>query len=288
MSRFGSRRQHYQRRQGYPTRPRRRRFGNIRLWIAVAMAGFAVISYLSKGEVNEFTGRKQYIGMTEDQEIAMGLQALPQMIEQFGGDYPDPELQAQVDNMGKALVQSSEVRDSDWNFDFHLLADPDTVNAFALPGGQVFITYALFSKLETPGQLAGVLGHEVGHVVARHGAQRMAKQNLTKGLIGSVMMGTGSHQSGQVAQAIGNMVNMKYGRGDELESDNLGVKLMIDAGYNPHALKGVMRILAESTGGGSRQGEFFSSHPNPENRIEKIDEAIAQAFPSGVPESLIK
>jgi len=287
MSRYRSRADHYRSRQGLPTRPRRRRFGNVRLMIAGGMALFALVSYLSKGKVNPMTGNKQYIGMTEDQEIAMGLQALPQMIEQFGGDHPDPKAQELVDQIGNVLVQKSTVKETDWAFDFHLLADPDTVNAFALPGGQVFITYALFSKLETPGQLAGVLGHEIGHVVARHGAQRMAKQNLTQGLIGSVLMGTGSHQSAHIAKAIGNMVNMKYGRGDELESDSLGIKLMSDAGYNPHALKGVMKILAQSAGGGARQAEFFSTHPNPENRIEKINAGIDQAFPNGLPENLI-
>ena len=266
-------------------RPARRGYGKIRLLIAAGMIGFALISFFSKKEFNEVTGETQYISLTPEQEIALGLQAMPQMVQQHGGHNPDESLQDFIDAVGFQLVQSSVARDTGWQFEFHLLDDDQTVNAFALPGGQVFITDALYNRLETKGQLAGVLGHEIGHVLARHSAQRMAKANLTRGVIGSVVIAAGGGSEAQVAQMIGQMINMKYGRNDELQSDALGVEIMSDAGYDPNSLKGVMRILAEASGG-ARQPEFMSTHPSPDNRIEQIDAAIQKRWPNGVPRGL--
>ncbi len=267
-------------------RPRARRGGGLRLIIALVLAGFSLISYFGSRELNPVTGEQQYLSLTARQEIALGLQAAPSMIDQHGGLHPDARSQALVDQVGQKLVDSSAARDTGWQFDFHLLADPNTVNAFALPGGQCFITQALFSQLETVGQLAGVLGHEIGHVVARHGAQRMAKNKLTQGLTGAVAVASESASQAQIAVMVANMVNMKYGREDELESDQLGVRFMSKAGYDPRSMVGVMEILKAAAGGGSRQPEFFSTHPDPDNRMDRIRDAIAEQFPSGVPDGL--
>jgi predicted Zn-dependent protease len=252
------------------------------------MAIFALISYFGSTEYNPVTREKQHISLTPKQEIALGLQAAPEMISQFGGMYPDAKAQALVDRVGQRVVTDSSARDTGWQFEFHLLGDPQTVNAFALPGGQVFITAALFQRLQTEGQLAGVLGHEAGHVVARHSAERIAKMNLTEGLTGAVVIASGDYNAGQMAAMIGQLVNMKYGRDDELQSDRLGVRFMAQAGYDPRAMIDVMQVLAEASGGAARQSEFFSTHPNPENRIAKIQEAIKEQFPDGVPEGLQK
>ena len=175
--------------------------------------------------------------------------------------------------MVNVWVDNSVARETGYNWDFHLLADPQTVNAFALPGGQCFITVALASQLENEDQLAGVLGHEIGHVVARHSAQRITKQQLTQDLTGAAVIATGDYSTAQAAQMIGNLVSMKFGRDQELESDDLGVRFMIEAGYNPEEMIGVMKIL-KAAAGGQRQPEFFSTHPDPENRAEKIMESI--------------
>ena len=262
--------------------------GKARLLIAVVIGIISLISYFSSSEYNPVTGEKQHISISKDQEIALGLQAVPEMVQQFGGLFPDQSMQDLVDNIGNNIVKKSTANTTDWQFEFHLLADQQTVNAFALPGGQVFITYALLSRLESNGQLAGVLGHEIGHVIARHSAQRLAKQNLTQGLINAVLVGSESYSTAQTAAVIGQMVNMSYGREDELESDDLGVRFMSEAGYDPRGMIRVMEILAEASGGGQRQPEFFSTHPNPENRIQKIEHAIQKTFPNGVPEGLIK
>ena len=263
-----------------------RRSGKGRLIMALAIAAFALFSYFKSASFNEVTGEKQYISITPKQEIALGLQSAPQMAQQHGGLHPNSEYQQYVDRVGRRLVASNpEIAELPWQYDFHLLADPKVVNAFALPGGQTFITYALFSKLETEGQLAGVMGHEISHVVARHGAQRIAKGQLTQGLTGAVVVAT-DMKTAAAAQMIGQLVNMKYGRDDELESDRLGVDLMADAGYDPRSMIGVMRILAESRSG-SGPPEFFSTHPNPENRVARIEESIKQKFPNGVPSDLV-
>lgn len=243
--------------------------------IGLLMAGFAVCKYYSTSQVNDVTGDTQHITITPDQEIAIGLESTPAMIEQYGGLHPDPEGQKLVKEVGQRLVANSSAKNTPYKYDFHLLADPETINAFALPGGQVFITAALFNKLENQDQLAGVLGHEIGHVVARHGAERIAQMELTQGLTGAAVIASGDYNTAQAAQMIANLVNMSYGRNQELQSDNLGVRFMTETGYKPEEMIGVMKIL-EQSGSGQSQPEFMSTHPSPANRIEKIQEAIDQ------------
>jgi beta-barrel assembly-enhancing protease len=245
----------------------------IRLVIMAVIAGFSLLSYMSKSSVNPITGEKQHVSLTQEQEVAMGLQSAPQMAQEFGGEASDPKAQALVEQVGGKIVQQSIAGRSGYPFKFHVLADERTVNAFALPGGQIFITVALLSRLKTEAQLAGVLGHEVGHVIGRHSAEHIAKQELTSGITGAVVMGAGSYQMAQVAQMVGGMINMKYGREDELEADKFGVCLMNQAGYDPQALTEVMQILAEASGG-ARRPEFSSTHPNPENRAQRIAQHI--------------
>ncbi len=251
-----------------------KRRGNlkIRLLIGAVIILFAVIKYYSRTETNEYTGTKQHISLTTDEEIALGLHSAPQMAQEYGGLHPNQEAQDLVDQVGQKLVNNSIARETPYRYDFHLLRDPETVNAFALPGGQVFITYGLFKRLQNEDQLAGVIGHEIGHVVARHSAERIAKQDLTQGIVTGVMTGT-DVGAGQMAAMVANVINMKYGREDELQSDQLGVKFMIDAGYDPYALIDVMKILDEASGG-QDVPEFSSTHPSGPHRIEEINQAI--------------
>jgi len=244
------------------------------LVIFLLMGGFYVFKYLSTSQVNEITGENQFVGLSPQEEVAIGLQSAPSMVQQHGGLHPDQEAQQFVDQIGERLVNNTVVRQSGYQYDFHLLADPNVVNAFALPGGQVFITAALFSKLQNEHQLAGVLGHEIGHVIHRHGAERIAKMELTKGLTGAAVVASGDYGTAQAAQMIGNLINMKYGRDQELESDDWGIRLMLEAGFEPLEMIKVMDILEEASGGSNRQPEFQSSHPSPENRREKIRESV--------------
>ncbi|WP_335966020.1 M48 family metalloprotease [Galbibacter sp. PAP.153] len=245
----------------------------VRLFIGIAIVLFAIIKYCASSETNPYTGKKQHISLSPEEEIAIGLQSAPQMAQQHGGLHPENKYQLLVDQVGGKLVKNSIAAETPYQFEFHLLADENVINAFALPGGQVFITYALFSQLQNEDQLAGVLGHEIGHVIGRHSADRISKQGLTQGLLSGVAVGSDSQATTQMAAVIANVVNMKYGRDDELESDDLGVKFMIESGYNPEEMIGVMEILKQAAGP-NRTPEFQSTHPDPENRIEKIEEAI--------------
>jgi beta-barrel assembly-enhancing protease len=266
--------------------------GSGRLIMAAVMVVVALISYFGSRTFNPYTGEDQFVSITPEQEIALGLQAVPELESQFGGESNNQEAQQLVDEVGQRLVQSSVAQETGYPYEFTLLADSETINAFALPGGQVFITEALLSRLETEGQLAGILGHEIGHVVARHGAQRIAQQELAQGLTGAFVLATydpenpSSQNAAYIAQMVNSLITMKYGREDELQSDSIGVDIMADAGYDPRALIQVMEILEEASGG-NRSPEFLSTHPNPGNRVATIEEEIAEVFPNGVPEGLI-
>ena len=254
----------------------RRGFGcGARVLIALAIVGFALFKYYTQTEVNPVTGEKQHIAMTADQEVAIGLESAPEMARQMGGEVEPSDPKARlVEAVGRKVVQNSDAARSPYVFAFHLLRDPETLNAFALPGGQVFITYGLLTKLEDEDQIAGVLGHEIGHVVNRHGAEHMATGQLGQLLtMAAGVAATDEEGRGQraamVAAMINQMVQLKYSRSDELEADRVGMDYMRQAGYDPSAMLGVMRILADASNGG-RAPELLSTHPYPEQRLEEI------------------
>jgi predicted Zn-dependent protease len=269
-----------------------------RLVIALAIAAFAFLSYYAKQkDVNEVTGESERVALSDEaDEIQLGLQAKSEMIDMHGGPSRNVAAQQQVQTVGWRLLEALDKELEKFNrenpganrrnpyeqaFQFTLLSDPKTVNAFALPGGQVFITEALYAALETEGQLAGVLGHEVGHVLSRHGNKQMARQGLFQGLAGAIGVLGGTQESAQMAQMVSATLSMKYGREAELESDDWGVRLCYQAGYDPRAMIGVMKVLEEASGG-QAPPEFFSTHPKPSNRVEFIERAIEKYFPEGI------
>jgi predicted Zn-dependent protease len=259
--------------------------GRARLVIAVIIALIAIITYYSSTSENPLTGEKQRVALSPEQEIALGYKSAPQMAAQLGGLSQNEKARALARRVGEGLVARSVAAKSPYKFSFHVLADPRTVNAFALPGGPIFITEGLLRLLKSEAELAGVLGHEIGHVIGRHSSERLAKQQLTQGLLSALVIGSGDYTAAQIGQVVGSMINMSYGREDELESDALGIRIMAEAGYDPRALVRVMEVLAKASGG-SRQPEFFSTHPAPENRSARIREEIARRFPNGVPQGL--
>lgn len=244
----------------------------VRIFIGLAIVAFGLFKYCSRMEENPYTGNTQAIALDTDEEIAIGLANAPKMIEEYGGLYQDQQLQSYIDMVGKRLVDNTVARNSEYQYDFHLLADPETVNAFALPGGQIFITYALYSKLENEDQLAGVLGHEIGHVLGRHSSERIAGSDVWQTVAQGAEVAVGA---GGAVQQLGMNTLLGNGRDDELESDDLGVRFMIKAGYEPREMIKVMEIL-KAAAGPNRLPEFKSSHPDPENRIQKIEESIVK------------
>jgi beta-barrel assembly-enhancing protease len=262
----------------------------VRLGLALLIMLFGVVSYCSNTVDNPITGEKQRVQLSAKQEVALGLQARQKMAAQHGGLYPDNTLQQYLDQVGGQLVQSSSVSQSPYPFEFHLLRDPQTINAFALPGGQVFITAGLLRRLSSEAQLAGVLGHEIAHVVARHGAEHLAKQQLGTAIVTAVGVATsdgedGGQRAAVLAQAVNQLVSLRYGREDELESDRLGFRFMTEAEYDPRGILELMKILGASRQGGAPP-EFFSTHPNPANRLTLLQDMIQKAYPNGVPSSL--
>jgi len=254
------------------------------LIVALVMASFTLCKYYGQSSVNDITGETQRISMSPEQEMVMGQQSAPQMAREMGDFSRNQQATAIVKQVGEKIVRNSAAARTPYQYAFHLLGDQQTINAFALPGGQIFITEGLLFRLSKDGQnlsedmLAGVLAHEVGHVVARHSAERLAQMELAQGLTGAATMATydpSNPHSGVIAQSVANMIQLKYGREQELQSDNLGVRFMLEAGYNPENLIDVMEILKKAAGP-NRTPEFQSSHPDPENRKEAIQAAIQE------------
>lgn len=264
--------------------------GGGRLIIAVIVAIVSLVGYFTSTQTNSVTGQKQHIALSTQDERAMGLKEAPSMAQQFGGLDPDKKAQAIVEDVGSGLQAHSDASRSPYHVDYYLLADKRTINAFALPGGPVFITRALFDLLQTRGQLAGVLGHETGHVAARHTAQQLAKQQLTQGLAGAAVVGTSNgnnyYSHSVVASQVAGLLSLKYTRDDEKEADKLGVRFMSEAGYDPRAMIGVMQILDKASSGSPQGPDFLQTHPAPQNRIPLIQQEIQREFPNGVPAGL--
>ena len=289
-----------------PGQPRSRGSLLMRLVLGGGIALFALISFYCTTTTNPVTEREERVaGIPLEQEVAMGLAAAPEMVQQMGGavpgDSPKQQLLQEVGSRlmnapyreGKSLAQILQEREVPWQFTFTLIDDEQTVNAFALPGGPVFMTEALFDRLENEAQVAGVLGHEIGHVIERHGLERIAKSTLQQQLVGAVAVaaddGSGrGYNAAMLAQTFGNLFQLGYSREDELESDQIGLRSMVSAGYDPGEMVRVMEILRDASGGRGGGPEFMQTHPHPESRIEAIRGFVAEHFPQGVPAELGK
>ena len=237
---------------------------------------------------NEATGKNIFtLGMSRDQEIALGSQAAPEFTKEYGGKVENAALQQYVSNIGQKMARETEANNPGLPWEFTLL-NTDVVNAFALPGGKVFFTRGLAEQLTNEAQMAGVIGHEIGHVTARHGAQRIASQTaFNVGMVAAaVAVGVSDDDTvrnvgaiGVPALAIGgNLVLLKYGRDEELEADRLGMRYMANVGYNPRAQIEVMRVLERMSQGGEKPPAFLSTHPDPKARIEQAQKLVQTQY----------
>jgi predicted Zn-dependent protease len=248
---------------------------HLRTIIGIVVVLFGIISYYGHESVNPTTGERQHVSMTADDEISLGLQSAPQMAAEMGGEASPSEPAAQeVASIGQKIVERSEAAKSPYHYQYHLLNDTRTINAFALPGGQVFITRGLYDKLSDEAELAAVLGHETGHVVERHAAQQIEKSRLGQ----SIVLGTGIAASNQrngfatwaMADLANQMMQLRFSRDDESQADQKGLQFMTDAGFDPRAMIDVMNILKQ-VGGGGNTPEFLQTHPDPGDRSEAIE-----------------
>lgn len=227
--------------------------------------------------VNPATGRTQLMLVSESQEIAMGQQADPEISAMFG-IYDDPGLQQYVTRLGDSLAASSERPNLPWTF--RVIDDP-IVNAFALPGGFIYVSRGIMAHFNSEAQLVSVLGHEIGHVTARHSASQMSQQQLAQiGLVaGYVVAPDVASRYGFIAQQAMGLLFLKFSRDDERQADMLGFRYMTRVGYDPREMPDVFAMLGRITeaGGGRGVPLWLSTHPDPGDREERINTFIAQS-----------
>ncbi len=233
---------------------------------------------------NAATGKLQFNTMSRSQEVALGSQAMPGLIEGYGGEVQDERLRNYVSAIGMEVAQGveEEYRDIPWEF---TLLDSEVINAFALPGGKVFISRGLMERMTNESQLAGVLGHEIGHVTAEHADQQVSRQMVIQGIaVGAAMAASTQEDASWTSYGVPVLVggaglfNLKFGRDEESQADALGMRYMTRAGYNPRGMLGLMEILQEASGGGGGQPEFLSTHPLPQTRIDRIKQKLKNQY----------
>lgn len=232
---------------------------------------------------NPATGQRQLNVLGQEQEIALGNEAAPQFIEDYGGPIPSESIRRYVSDLGQRLAAVSERPDLPW--EFHVV-DSAVINAFALPGGKVFMSRGLLEKMDSEAQLAGVLGHEIGHVTAMHINDRMAAA-LGFGVLGAAIGIAGEISDEDWMRVLGVGVGvagtgfqLKFSRDDESQADELGVRYMAKLGYNPIAQIQVMEILGSASGAGGGPPELLSTHPLPATRIRRLEALIRDRYPN--------
>lgn len=224
---------------------------------------------------NPVTGKKQLSLVSTQDEIAIGKQGA-QDVRQSIGLLDNPQAQQYVAAVGMPMARHSERPDLPWSFQ---VVDDPAVNAFALPGGPIFATRGLLTHLNSEAELAAVLGHEIGHVTARHTANMITKSQLAQlGLGVGMILKPDLAQYGQLAAAGLQLLFLKYGRDAERQADELGFRYMVQAGYDPREMEDLFVTLdrVEKAGGSERLPGWLSTHPNPEDRLEKARERVAQ------------
>jgi predicted Zn-dependent protease len=241
----------------------------------------AVFAALLAGcATNPATGRREMILIPESQEIALGQEAGPKFEEEFGGRVPDDGVQAYVQAIGKRLAA---VSDRPMPYEYTLLRS-DMPNAFALPGGKVYVTTGLLSIMNNERELAAVLGHETGHVAALHnvkGLQRQMGASVFAQLAGRIAGADRGQTAETVAKFVAGMVTLKYSRNDEYEADQLGIRYMARAGYNPWGMIELLQGLNSlSQGSPGRLGEMLSTHPLTDKRIEQARATVTAQSPA--------
>lgn len=214
--------------------------------------------------------------VTEGQEIQMGREADPQVSAGYGL-VDDPALQRYVSDLGLRLAAVSERPDLPWSFK---VVDDPIVNAFALPGGFIYVTRGILAHFDSEAELAGVLGHEIGHVTARHSASQMSQQQLQQiVLVGGILVSENFREYvAPAAMAALPLLNMSFSRADESQSDELGLRYISRVGYDADAMIGVFQMLGDVGGGGAegRLPEWQLTHPYPENREADMRRIIAE------------
>lgn len=239
------------------------------------LALVAVASSLAACATNPVTGKSQLALISEQQELAMGKEGDAQVVASIGL-YDDQDLQRYVQQLGAGLAGKSERPGLPWTF---RVVDDAAVNAFALPGGYIYVTRGILTHLSSEAELAAVLGHEIGHVTARHSVSQLSKQQLAGlGLGLAMILSPEARPYGDLAQAGLGVLFLKFGRKDESQADQLGFRYIVDSGYDPRPMGEVFSVL-ESVTAGSGQGRlpsWLSTHPDPANRRQWVEAEVVK------------
>lgn len=240
----------------------------------IVMIAAAVLFVISCA-VNPVTGKKQFMLMSERQEIALGLQYDPQVIATFGL-YPNEKLSGYVQAQGNQMGLISHRP----KLAYHVkVLDSPVVNAFAVPGGYVYLTRGILAQLNSEAEMAGVIGHEMGHITARHSASQQSKQTLGQlVLIGGMIASEKFAEYARYAQQGMELLFLKFSRDDERQADNLGVEYSSKIGYDAHQMAEFFKVLykmslAENQGG---VPTFLSTHPDPGDRYNSVNAEAAR------------
>jgi predicted Zn-dependent protease len=228
--------------------------------------------------VNPLTGERNFTLIPESQEIAMGKEAAEQVAQSIGL-YDDPQAQQYVERLGQRLAADSERPKLPWSFK---VVDDAAVNAFALPGGFIFVTRGLMAHMGSEAQLASVMGHEIAHVTARHSVRQMSKATVAQiGLMAGMVFSETLRSAGQLGMAGLQLMFLKHGRDAEREADDLGFRYALANKYDVRSMPDVFATLKRvgEASGGSRLPDWMSTHPSPDERIERINKLIAEKQP---------
>lgn len=237
--------------------------------LALALAAGTALAGCAEAPV---TGREQLMLIDETQANQLGAEAWQQIkAEKTVAETSD--LQARVERIGAEMIAASGARGLDW--EFQVFEDP-TPNAFALPGGKIGVHSGMAQIATNDAQLAAVLAHEVGHVVARHPSEQMSQNAAIQTALGAAGVGEGA--AGQLVQLVTGVGALSFSRSAEAEADRIGLEYMARAGYDPRAAIDLWQNMAQA-GGGERPPEFLSTHPDPESRILAIREALPEVMP---------
>jgi predicted Zn-dependent protease len=235
----------------------------------------ATVLFCSSCARNPVTGKRQVALISEEQEIAMGKEADPQIIAEYGL-YEDANLQAFINEKGKQMAAVSHRPELNYQF---RIVDSDILNAFAVPGGYVYFTRGIMAHFNNEAEFAGVLGHEIGHITARHTVSQQSRQVLGQiGLIGAMIVRPELAQFGETASQGLGLLFLKYGRDAERQSDDLGVEYSSKINYDAHQMAGFFNTLqrqGEQAGAAELPG-FLSTHPNPGDRNVDVAKAATE------------
>jgi len=239
------------------------------------LLGGLALGFLSGCAVNPLTGQEELMFFSEDKDVELGDKYGPEIETALGGRFPDENLQKYVNRIGQRIARFCHRPDIAYHF---TVVDQKMINAFAVPGGYVFITSGLLEKLESEAQLAAILGHEIGHIVARDTMAALSRQIGMTGLLAAAasMGGSGSGDLLAGTAFISGVLTLQYSREDEQAADGVGLTYMIQAGYDPQGAVDTMRVLEELQT--IRPIEFFSTHPNPQNRVAYLAERIERRY----------